>query len=631
MIELVTSQLRKEKPSDWHDKLLNHALALSKMSRSRMSEYYSDWDLQDQVYRGERKFDAADKKAANKDEPTKMVVPHTFAQVMTFTSFVFLLLTQNKTFFELVPTGNEDHGDKHKDMELLLERNIRHNKRNQLLFQSLLDITRFGLGVTECSWTKETVRANILQDPTAVSYGGGFETTLYEGSGWQEFVKYEGNLVRSISPYKFLPDLRFNLKDFQRGEFCGAEEEYSVAALKELEKAGEVAGVDFIKPLPVNWQKNRGITRTTAAFDRKYVDSFKPTDQKAPVLVTKMQIRLVPKQFTLDGKTPLGPEDFPVLYHVWYANDNRLIRCEPAGWWHGEFGWQIGQFTPDMHKTVTLGLADLIYRLQDVMSWFVNSHVASVRKIMRGRLIVNPAVVDMKSFDGDNHIYLKQGTNPMLAERAITQLGVMDTTSNHMNDMAVLSQLMQIVTGVNDNAMGQYNGGRRSATEARNVSAGAAGRMKMHAHLIWEQMFDTLGHQMLSNLRQELSMDFFSKIVGQGKVDPMTGQSNIEQRYAAFKGTPEEVICSSDYFTFDSTLQSEKGFVAQSLQELLVAIISNPMAAQSLNLSPQKMLGEIQFLRGAGDVARFSLTPEEQMQMQMQYEQARLASTAQGS
>jgi hypothetical protein len=190
---------------------------------------------------------------------------------------------------------------------------------------------------------------------------------------------------------------------------------------------------------------------------------------------------------------------------------------------------------------------------------------------------------------------------------------------------------MQIVTGVNDNAMGQYNGGRRSATEARNVSAGAAGRMKMHAHLIWEQMFDTLGHQMLSNLRQELSMDFFSKIVGQGKVDPMTGQSNIEQRYAAFKGTPEEVICSSDYFTFDSTLQSEKGFVAQSLQELLVAIISNPMAAQSLNLSPQKMLGEIQFLRGAGDVARFSLTPEEQMQMQMQYEQARLASTAQGS
>jgi hypothetical protein len=615
MNKLVTEQLKKPEMHAWHEQLLAHAKELAKLSRSKMSAYYDDWDLQDQVYRGERKFDAADKKAANRDEPVKMVVPHTFAQVMTFTSFVFLLLNQNKTFFELTPTGNEDHGEKHRDIELLLEHNMVHNKKSRLVFQTLLDLTRFGLGVTENSWTRDIVRIQVQQPAETIVLPTQVSTELYAGTQWQEIVRYEGNLVRNISPYKFLPDTRFSLADFQRGEFCGCEEEYSMAALYKLQEAGEVAGVDHIQPLAVNWQRDRGTTRTTTDFNEKVRQNFSTSNLKAPVLVTKMQIWLVPSKFMLDAKQPLGPETFPVLYHVWIANDNRLIRCEPAGWWHNKFGWQIAQFTPDMHHTITLGLADLIYRLQDVMSWFVNSHIASVKKIMRGRLIVNPAVVDMKSFDGDNHIYLKQGTNPMLAERAVTQLAVHDTTSGHMSDMAMLSQLMQIVTGINDNAMGQFNGGRRSATEARNVNAGAASRMKMHAHLIWEQCFAELGQQMLSNLRQELSFESFKRVVGKMPIDPLTGEDPVVARYAMFKGTPEEVVCGSDYFTFDSTLQSEKGFMAQSLQELLVAVISNPVAAQTLNLSPQKLLAEIQWLRGAGNVSRFNLTPEEQQQM----------------
>ena len=58
----------------------------------------------------------------------------------------------------------------------------------------------------------------------------------------------------------------------------------------------------------------------------------------------------------------------------------------------------------------------------------------------------------------------------------------------------------------------------------------------------------------------------------------------------------------------DSTLQSEKGFIAQSLQELLVAVINNPVAAQQLDIDPRAMLEEIQYLRGVGNVGRFSLS-----------------------
>jgi len=101
------------------------------------------------------------------------------------------------------------------------------------------------------------------------------------------------------------------------------------------------------------------------------------------------------------------------------------------------------------------------------------------------------------------------------------------------------------------------------------------------------------------NLRQNLSFESFRRVIGT-KAD--------EVRFAEFQGTPEEVICGDDYFVFDSTLASEKGFMAQSLQELLGIILSNPMASQQFDISAQALLEEIQRLRGGGNISRFSLS-----------------------
>lgn len=47
--------------------------------------------------------------------------------------------------------------------------------------------------------------------------------------------------------------------------------------------------------------------------------------------------------------------------------------------------------------------------------------------------------------------------------------------------------------------------------------------------------------------------------------------------------------------------------MAQSMQELLVAVINNPMAAQVLDIDPRSLMNEIQYLRGTGNVSRFSM------------------------
>jgi hypothetical protein len=452
-------------------------------------------------------------------------------------------------------------------------------------------------------------RIYVPEEPVVATIAG-VSTEVRGGSEWREYLKYEGNLVRAVSPYRWFPDTRYPIVDFQRGEFCASEEEYSKTLLKDLEEAGEVAGVDFVQPLPRNIDKSRGgPTRMGSDLlsgtgrGGALVSGPGGTRTNAAtgcVLVTKVQVWIVPSKFKFGNDKKLGPEEFPVLYHIWYANDNRVIRVEPAYWWHNEFGWTLAQFTPDMQQTVAMGLADLIYRLQDVITWLINARITDVRRNLRGRHIVNPAFIDTKSLDSEGDIYMRKGANPAMMDRAIRPLDVNDVTRGHFTDADALGKIMEVVTGVNSNAMGQYNTGRRSASEARVVTAGAAGRMKMHGQLIWDTSLGRLGRLMLSNLRQSLSFESFQAVIG--KDDPA-----IQQRFDLFKGTPEEVIGEGDYFTFDSTLQSERSFVAQSLQELLVAIIGNPQAAVILGLNPRAMMEEIQYLRGAGNVSRFSL------------------------
>jgi len=378
-----------------------------------MATHYSTWDLHDQVFHGIRYPDTEDRQQASKGKPIKMVVPNTFAQVMTFTSFLFLLFNQNRTFFELQPTGDEDAGDKRKDVELLLQRDLNHNQFNGILFQLLLDIGRFGPGVMEECWTRETVQAYVPKDVPAMMEYNGAQVESRPGSEWREFTKFEGNLIRSVSPYRWFPDTRYPLADFQRGEFCASEEEYSIGQLRQMEKDGEVTGIDFIEEFnDANFSARQGVSRFS--FDlvsevrRTAGTLWKPGQSEGVVIVTKSQVKLVPAHFDIGpNKKKLGPEEFPVLYHVWYANDSRVIRCEPAYYWHSNFSWSLGQFTPDMQHTVSSGLADLIYRLQDVISWHINSRITDVRRNLKGRFVVDPGGIDTATLDGDGDIYMR--------------------------------------------------------------------------------------------------------------------------------------------------------------------------------------------------------------------------------
>lgn len=602
--DLLQQDLANEDMSDFHKKMLDDCRNLVDMSRRKMSSYYAQWDSNDDTYRGiKRRRDQRDKDAAARQEPEKMVVPISYSQIQTFVSFCYALYTQREKFFELLGISEEDHKAARVG-EALLQRDLIYNTFDQKLFQFLLDVARFGLGVFKTCWVheKQMVKEDIAVPPR--SFLGITFRASSTVTQMSEQTKFMGNKIINISPYRFFPDTRLPLSRFQEGEFVASEDEYTITTLKRMEKDGEVFGVDHIKPISNKELERRGV-------DSRYMDDdldkgmLGAGQSKGKCVVTEVQRVIIPSQYMIDDETPLGEEDYPVKYVIWYANDSRVIKCEPMYYAHDQFTYDLQQFNPDQHNLINDSLADSINMLQDTISWFINSRITSVRKVISNWLIVDPEGVEIKDIENRRPVIrVKPAAGGRGVDRWIKQLEVNDVTTNHIVDAKYLNELVQLTTGISENILGQFHQGRRSATEARNVTSNAAARLKMIATLIFVGALEPMARKMLSNLRDGLDEETIVRIMGL--------QPAVEG--AAFKPvTKADLIGRYDFEVFDATLPSEKILGAQALSDLLLALMKSPEAAIALGMDPKAILLEVLELRGVRNPERFTLRQPPQL------------------
>ena len=585
----ITERLEAEEQDEKITKLRDRVRSHVRKSRGQMSKYYDQWDRYNDVYMGVRSQDEEDLDARDHQEPEKLVVPMAFAQIQTFVAFCFLLFTQNKRFYEMLGSDSSD-----EDLQIacskILERDLRKNNFHAILYQKLLDVARFNLGVVKHWWAVETqeVRTTVKGIDGSAS---GFTFRSGNSEVVQDVISFEGNRLANVSPYNFFPDTRFPMTDWHKGAFVADESEWHISQLYEWEQEGTAFGVEHIKPMTTERLEQRGKTRLDSFV--KYVESDEQDEDDQIVVITECQLKIIPKKFGL------GDEDYAVPYVVVLANDDRVIRCEPANYMHNSYTYDVAQFSPDMHQSLGASLSDMMDALQDVVSYLINSRLMSVRKSLGNQLVVDPSGVDMASVEARSGVIrMKKGAPRLGVDKFVRQLNFTDTTSTHLQDADIMMKLLQTVTGLNENSMGQFNGGRRSATEAKAANSGAASRTKVVAKLIWSCCLAPLGEKMLSNHRQGLSFESFVKILGQENQD-------LYDRFSP--EDPALLVGLEDYFVFDGTLQSEKGFIAQSLQELVQAMFSNPLVMQILPMDIGKLLEEVLILRGVENIDRFKL------------------------
>jgi hypothetical protein len=610
MDERIKKSLNQEQPTDFHKEILQHCRDLVELSRDHMSTFYDTWDANTDVYEGRRQADESDRKAEKRGEPIKMVVPLTYAQIQTFIAFCFATFFQRERMFELVGMGSED-AKPAKVGEALLERDLAYNVHHLRVYQFLLDAGKYGLGVLKTGWCVEKQLTKETIESKKHFLGLSFGTKTQTVENW--LTKYEGNKIFNISPYRFFPDPRLPFSRLQEGEFCASEDSISYIELRRLENDGAVAGVDWVKQMTEDAfeESGRRMTHTTLYNGREDSAPTLSDSSSGSHVLTEVQVKIVPNDFELEDGKPLGPEKYPVIYNIWIVNDQRVVKCEPLGYVHGLFTYDVGEINPDMHNLVNEGLAGIIDQLQNVITWLINSHITSVRKNIDNKLIVDPAGVEMSDLKERRPVIrLKQEASRTGVDRWIKQLAVSDVTQNHITDANALQAIVQIVTGINDNALGQFHTGRRSATEARSVNSATAARLKMVATLLWKGALEPMGRKMLSNLRDGLSVEAYIKILGE-ESDPNT--------YVQFaKVTKDDLIGDYDFEVFDGTIPSERYAQAETLQELLLGVLSSPDALALLGYDPRKLADEVLELKGIRNPRRFKLDEVRMAEMQQQ-------------
>ncbi|MBX7157222.1 MAG: hypothetical protein K1X66_02380 [Verrucomicrobiae bacterium] len=605
MLDYVSDDLSKKEVSDFHNAILKKCTDLVRLSRNHMCRYYNTWEARDCAYRGERVPDKEDKKAADRGEPTKMVVPMVYAQVQTFVAFMLSLYNQKRYLFELTGFGPDDDRAA-KIGEALLSRDLNYNLFFAKLYQFLLDLSKYGVAVFKHYWDKETQTTYKKVTEPGIGLLGLQITKDKETLKKVEGTRYLGNKILNISPFHFFPDPRLPLTRFKEGEFVASEDEFSRTYLHQKEKDGFYKGVKYIPEFQAN-DADQSFYRNS--FQKNINTGLSQAPQKQNIILTEVQLDLIPSEFNVNGK-PLGEENYPVRYLVVYANGSRVIRCEPLEYMHGEFTYEVAQFSPDQHNLVNECITEMITHLQDVVTWFYNSHITNVRKSIQNQFLIDPSGIEMEDVKNRKHyIRLKPAARGIGVENFIKQLEVRDVTGRHIQDASQLQGLSQFVTGINENMLGQFSGGRRSAQEARAVNSSAANRMKMIARLIYDTCLMPLARNMLSNLRDGLDEKTYVRIF-RGIAGVPT--PNLQEYNRFVPVDKADLIGNFDFEIFDGTLPSEKSSTAETMSELLQAVISNPESASMLGFDPKKLLIEIAELKNIRYPENFMIptTPE---------------------
>lgn len=595
----IIKRLKAEVPDEKLDELRQMIVKSINRSRTSMAKNYPSWDKSLETYRSIRTPDAHDARARNKGEPEKMTVPLSYAQVNTLVTFLFLAYTQKESIFELEATGPEDYGQILSACQAILQREERQTRYHSKLVQALLDMARFKLGVLKTSWRYDTRAIKRAQPAIEVPFDLMQGITMAMEEPVQEddeVIVYEGNEVDAISPYNFFYDTRVPLSRWQTGRFAADETEYHYQDLRAMEKSGSLVGTEHVSSFTAEAWKQRNNSTRLGLVD--------PADQKKGEVkgdfmtcLTSVQFKIVPADYDLSDSQEEEIWTFAMV------NDQRIMAAAPLNAPHGEFTYDILSLSPDQHTELSDSLSTLIDPLQEVITWLLNARIAAVRQNIEGRFVVDPSFVDVATLTaGNKYILLKKNAPYNQGVAAfISQLKTVDPTVTHMQDAESLMRMMQTVSGVNENSMGQVASGRRSATENRAANAGAASRMKLIAATVWIDGLAPQGRKMLLNCRQDMSFTTYSKILG---------ESAVETYDRFHPEDPIELLGNEDYFTYDGTLSSEKNYIAQSLQELVSTLASNPELAMGSGLDLVAMVQETFALRGLKNLDRFKLPPQ---------------------
>lgn len=611
--------------TDRHSAVLKYLLERLTAGERGMSPRYSRWRLNETQFQAyinladhERILREA-RQSKSMPEITSLVVPYTYSTIMSIVTYHLQVFAGADPIFKVNAVKPESM-QVQEWVELALGRNCGHVRMVLKIFQFLLDMQIYNLGVMRNLWDVEE-RYTTVSKPQMMPSPMGMVPNLSAPRTRQreKRVMFEGTGVTNVDPYMFFPDPRVAPVEVNRkGEFVFWRDFAGKHDLVRQEQQGLIKWLDNIgkRPKPQGGGSDADVpksNRNMGSSGDTGKDLWRSKDYQLEDYAQLDQGSVIIQP----SKLGLGDSSEPEKWLFTIANKHQIIQAEPLDLDHGMHPVAVAEPYSMGYAPGGQSMAEMLEPIQAGMSWMLNSHVANVRAFINNSFILDPNAIDMTSFkDGrpGRIIRLRPSAIGRDIKTVIQQLQLYDATQQHIADMEVLRRFGDMISAVNDNIRGlQQTGGRKTATEVRTAIESGASRLVMQARVISSQGMVDQAEQMCINMQQLTTEPFMLQVIGPDGLQKLQSVS------------PEQLVGDFEFPVTDGTLPLDKVAILDVWKEIFQIVASNPMLQQMYSID--QIFDFVCELSGARNINKFKLQPQmgqmqgmppDQMQNQVQ-------------
>jgi len=580
-----------------HNKVLTELNARHKYSKDKMQDKYPAWEASEEKFRFYLPEQENDRIRRQKKKyqgiPTYVTidVPYSYALMMTAHTYAASVFLGRSPIHQFSGRHGEAE-DRVQSLEALINYQTTVGRHLVPYFIWMLDKLKYSIGIVGNYWDEEKIVASEYMDLPVKYFGVPIPGRTRRTKVNRTLTGFVGNRAFNIRPYDWRPDPRVPIHRFQDGEFCGHRIEMLWNDILAGAEDGKFFNIDVLEKVESGGYKNKefGGGDINDMTDDQGTASTKVS--LSPWEGYELVVSVVPNQWGL------GSGKYPEKWVFTVINDRVIIRARPLGCLHNQFPYSALINEIDGYNLHTRGFMEIAQPLNDTMTWLVNSHFYNVRKAMNDMFIVDPSMVvmqDMTDPGAGKLIRKAPAAYGKDIRNAIQQFQVVDVTRTHIQDMQVISRLMQQVMGVAENLTGSVNsGGRKTATEVRTAGTGSINRMKTTTEYDSALGFSHLSMMLVQNTQQYYDMEQTFKLAG----DIMGAEKH---RLI----TAEDIAGFYDYIPVDGTLPLDRFAMANLLKEVMKDMSAIPVLAQEYDIS--KMFAYTMQTAGIKNIQQFRI------------------------
>lgn len=558
--------------SKQHRDLVDKILQRAALAKEEQNKRKDAWDRTDQILTTYVDMSSKEKalKTREPGKPVKIVVPYSYAAMETILTYMTMAFLNQKPIFQYEAEGPEDVVPV-KLLEILVGKQLEYYKGELGLYTWMRDGLAYGIGAAAPLWRKDFGWATVKQAIRAEGLDGNDEMVTQETV--EPRAIFEGTDLLSVGPRYLLLDPNVSSHRLQNGEFVGFVEETNQMDLLNLERNQ-----------PDTWFNCRylyeaGTTSSvyTVTEGRAQGDALRPTT------LVHMFVSLIPNDWGI--KSHNGTGDYPERWLFTVADDWLIIRAEPLDSSHGKYPLVVNAPDFDGYSPYPMARIELIEGLQTALDWFLNSHIANVRKVINNQLVVDPSMVyleDLKTSKEGGLIRLKPSIWGKNTKDALYQLQVQDVTRGHVADAGAIMDMMQKVSAATDGLMGiaRKGGERVSAAEARSTASSAINRLEKLAQLISIMGLRDMGMFFATNTQDYMSREQKLRVMG-------NWPKELLKEYdpgAQISVDPDQLQIPFDVVVRDGSLPIDTAGVAEVWVQLYGMISQNQVLMQQFDM-----------------------------------------------